>query len=191
MKAILYELYYTEFFDWGGKIEVDNTTIQTSKEYEEYTKVNNNPHFDKCYIGNYYYEHDKGCFYYKGLELPAKDPYGILNVNFSLINTEDKRWEEFQKQRLEQGFDESETWSLYETIAKFIYPRLKLFYNDGNFVSVPASLDEETWGKMLKAMVTAFDLIVNVDDFELTKEQRAQIKEGLQYFVDRFFDLWN
>lgn len=40
------------------------------------------------------------------------DPYGIKNVNFSLISKDDNRFEAYKKQRLERGFDDSEMWSL-------------------------------------------------------------------------------
>lgn len=36
------------------------------------------------------------------------DPYGIKNVNFSLISKDDNRFEAYKKQRLERGFDDSE-----------------------------------------------------------------------------------
>ena len=58
-----------------------------------------------------------------------RDPknLGIPNINFSIYTDNDKREEKFLKQRLEIGFDESETWSLYTTISNFILPRLKKF----------------------------------------------------------------
>lgn len=40
---------------------------------------------------------------------------------------DDERQEEWFNQRKENGFDDTETWSLYTTIAKFALPRLKWF----------------------------------------------------------------
>jgi len=58
-----------------------------------------------------------------------KDPkyLGIPNICFSLTDKNDVREKKFKKQRLKRGFDDSETWSLRDTIAKFIIPRLKRF----------------------------------------------------------------
>lgn len=55
----------------------------------------------------------------------TKDPYGIPNVCFSLINKKDERWKRFKEQRINRGFDESETWALGHTFLSFIYPRFK------------------------------------------------------------------
>lgn len=56
-----------------------------------------------------------------------KDPkyLGIPNIQFSLTDKTDEREEKFSQQRIERGFDDSETWSLDCTITKFILPRLK------------------------------------------------------------------
>jgi len=51
----------------------------------------------------------------------------IPNICFSLTDVDDKREMEFKKQRLERGFDDSETWSLRDTIANFIIPRLERY----------------------------------------------------------------
>ena len=65
---------------------------------------------------------------------------GVPNVCFSLTNKDDDREEKFSKQRIERGFDDSETWSLRDTIANFILPRLKAF-NEITF-SRPADLED-------------------------------------------------
>ena len=49
---------------------------------------------------------------------------GIPNICFSLTDKDDKREEKFIKQRLQRGFDDTETWSLRDTIADFVVPRL-------------------------------------------------------------------
>ena len=48
-------------------------------------------------------------------------------MNFSLISQDHPKWDKFTKQRLERGFDDSETWNLDLTIAKFVLPRLESF----------------------------------------------------------------
>ncbi len=50
---------------------------------------------------------------------------GIPNICFSLTSNDDKREVSYSEQRKERGFDDSETWSLSDTIANFIIPRLE------------------------------------------------------------------
>lgn len=61
-------------------------------------------------------------------ELEAKDPakLGIPNINFSLLVTDrgDERYEKCLRERVERGFDSSETWSLDHTLCAFLAPRL-------------------------------------------------------------------
>ncbi len=124
------------------------------------------------------------------------DPYNIPNINFTLINRSDDRWEEYKKQRLERGFDNSETWSLDSTIARFIEPRLRVFKEIHR--GYPGNLTEEKWNEILDKMVKAFEYINNedlgIDENErgLKKyEKREQIiKEGLDLFREYFFALW-
>ena len=52
---------------------------------------------------------------------------GVPNICFSLTEKDDDREKEFSKQRFEFGFDDSETWSLRDTIANFIIPRLERY----------------------------------------------------------------
>lgn len=140
----------------------------------------------------------------------GKDPYGIKNVNFSRIDIDDDRWEKYKKQRLENGFDDSELWCLDSTIAKFILPRLKRFIERS--LGTPARLyykyidlgyPEEVankyaykdWSGILDKIVWAFE---NYDDESYMKERdfkkaydeyREKIKEGLQLFAEWFGSL--
>ena len=54
----------------------------------------------------------------------------IPNICFSLTEKDDEREEKFIKQRIERGFDDSETWGLDHTIASFI-EAMKLIERDG------------------------------------------------------------
>jgi len=51
----------------------------------------------------------------------------VPNICFSLTKKEDDREEKFIEQRIERGFDDSETWSLCDTIANFTIPRLERY----------------------------------------------------------------
>ena len=52
---------------------------------------------------------------------------GVPNVCFSLTSENDDREKLFSQQRIERGFDDSETWSLKDSIIKFIIPRLERY----------------------------------------------------------------
>lgn len=194
MKVILDNLYIDEFFDNGGRVFLKNGNI-IDKPYDFKNSTNNNKlsNEDICKIGNNYYDYDeeKHSFFYQDMKkyLSPKDAYGIKNVNFTLIDENDTRWEEFKQQRLEQGFDETETWSLDSTIARFIYPRLKCFYNDGEMIGYPANLSANEWKDIVKGMLDGFELIVTKDN--PTKEENEIINQGLDLFRKYFFDLWN
>lgn len=197
MKVILDELYVDEFFNNGGKVLLNDGTViedkhtfgKAMKDKENLSKIRD------CTIGLNHYDYKPEDYEFRFSDyrkfLSPKDPYGIKNVNFTAIDRDDSRWNCFMKQRLENGFDESETWSLDSTIARFIYPRLKCFYNDGDIFSHPGNLSSEEWEQIVEKMVKAFELIVTVEDLKRTKEENAIIDEGLDLFKEYFFDLWN
>ena len=111
------------------------------------------------------------------------DPYLMKNLNFSLLNNpEDERWEKYKQQRIERGFDDSETWSLDATIIKFVLPRLKRFKEIP--FGYPSCLNsQEEWDKILQTMIDwmeNYDVIM--DDFEY--------KEGRDNFFKYFSNLW-
>lgn len=197
MKVILDELYAGEFFDNGGIVVLNDETVidKTYAFYEFRANKDNLFKMKDCTIGlnHYTYNDEKQMFSFADYKrfLSPKDAYGIENVNFSLIDRDDYRWEEFKKQRLEQGFDESETWGLDMTIARFIYPRLKCFYNEGEIFSHPYGLTSEEWINIVGKMVQAFELIVTTDPVKWTEEQNNIVDEGLDLFRKYFFDLWN
>ena len=116
------------------------------------------------------------------------DVYGIKNVNFTIIDEEDDRWDEFKKQRIERGFDDSELWNLDYTIAKFIYPRLKAFSE--NIIGYPPTMTCEDWEDILKTMVKAFEYIIE-GEIDISKEKQDVVSKGLNYFKEYFFYLWN
>ena len=116
-----------------------------------------------------------------------KDPkyLGIPNINFS-VYTDDSREEKFQKQRLERGFDESETWSLHETISKFIVPRLKVFKELA--VAHPPELSPQEWDIILSKMIRCFEIGTDADFMNETDSE--EFREGLNLFNEYFFALW-
>lgn len=122
------------------------------------------------------------------------DPYGIKNVNFSLINKEDSRFEAYKKQRLERGFDDSELWSLDCTIAEFIAPRLKAFKEAAAKIGDhPGNVPEQEWQKILEEMVEGFEIYP--DRFDWTDEEAERnwkkVNKAMSHFHKYFFALWN
>jgi len=118
-----------------------------------------------------------------------KDPkyLGIPNICFSLTNVDDDREKKYKKQRLKRGFDDSETWSLSDTIANFIIPRFKRFTKISyDFIDF-SKKDKKRHKQFLRAM----ELIVRDDGARnYTEEERKEIKKGLKAFPKIFDGLW-
>lgn len=122
------------------------------------------------------------------------DPYGIKNVNFSLISKDDNRFEAYKKQRLERGFDDSEMWSLDCTIAEFITPRLRVFKEHAKQIGDhPYSITAEEWQEILSQIIEGFALYP--DHFHWPYEDSdanwKKVDKALELFHKWFFNLWN
>ena len=109
----------------------------------------------------------------------------VPNVNFSLVSKDDKRWEQFKQQRLERGFDESETWSLDFTIASFIVPRLEEFIS----IYKQCIVDERGAVAKMESALEGFKLVKSGETI-WGDEKREKIEKGLQDFADIFLGLW-
>ena len=70
---------------------------------------------------------DKNTAYSKSKKVNTKDPYGIPNCCFSLIDKKDNRWKKFKEQRIKKGFDESEFWCFSYTFCHWLLPRLEWY----------------------------------------------------------------
>lgn len=108
----------------------------------------------------------------------------VPNVCFSLVGFEDKRSAEYTKQRLQYGFDDSETWDLSLTIAKFIAPRLKRFIE----ITDDALNHDEVIKAKFRDVLAAMETVIETDgDFILcTAAQTKTIKKGLKAFPEVF-----
>jgi len=108
----------------------------------------------------------------------SKSYYGLINK----LSKNDDRIPELKEQYKERGFDDTEIWSLYNSIAEYTLPRLKRFREiHGDH---PSSLTKEDWNKTLDKMIKAFELILEEKSFE------KDVEEGLGLFEIYFFDLW-
>lgn len=116
-----------------------------------------------------------------------KDPYGIPNVNFTEIDTEDDRWNYFRLQREAQGFDDSETWGLDHTIALFVLPRLKRF-KEIETTAFPPQDNEgwEEWNAILEKMIEGFECYSN----DREHDDNSKVKEAWKLLGEHFYKLW-
>jgi len=111
---------------------------------------------------------------------------GIPNICFSLTDDNDEREVEFKQQRLSRGFDDSETWSLRDTIAKFIIPRLERYLEvSENYVNNTKETEEITQFLTAMKLIARNNGIAIYDDAE-----EKQIKQGLKKFTKIFMGLW-
>lgn len=112
-------------------------------------------------------------------------------MNYSLHKSmpkKDKRKRLWKKQRKKRGFDNTELWNLYHTIAKFVHPRLKAFSK--NPMGHPGYISYDEWKRILKKMVVAFKEILD-EDKEDSNTNYDAIEEGLQLFSQYYRHLWD
>jgi hypothetical protein len=112
---------------------------------------------------------------------------GVSNICFSLTDKKDDREVKFVKQRINRGFDDSETWSLCNTIASFIIPRLE------RFIEIDKEVTERSdeFRSDCEKVLIAFRLITRDDGaWIFTEEENIQLESGLKCFPDIFMGLW-
>lgn len=111
----------------------------------------------------------------------------IPNVCFSLTSKKDKREKVFSEQRMERGFDDSETWSLRDTIGKFTLPRLKRFKE----IYTEKIVNEDDTYKKLDLAIRAFELLIRDNGtFTLTQEEHKEYDDGMKAYHEIFLGLW-
>ncbi len=115
------------------------------------------------------------------------------------LDEDDDRLDLLTEQRYSQGFDASETWDLFTTIAKFILPRLIWLRNHNH--GYPSQLTYKKWVKIQNKMIWSFEQIAidNMDierpdtmlDYEATEKHTKKIQKGLDLFSQYFMNLWD
>src|SRR5690348_15374730 len=113
---------------------------------------------------------------------------GVPNIQFSLVEPDDKRDKKFAKQRMTRGFDNSETWSLKDTIVNFTLPRLYV-YRDlmknviGDSYGFYADVD---------LIIRAFEIAKKDGDGNgiVTKAEWKEYDKGMKAFGRTFMRLW-
>jgi hypothetical protein len=111
------------------------------------------------------------------------------------VEKKDKRYAKHLKQLKENGFSDSETWSLDSVICQFILPRLIRFKEVNN--GFPIGLTEQEWNDILDKMIFSLDWSLNWEEDKydaLSKEEQAvmwkRYDEGIALFSKHFRDLW-
>jgi hypothetical protein len=112
---------------------------------------------------------------------------GVPNICFSLTEKDDDREKEFSKQRFEFGFDDSETWSLRDTIANFIIPRLERYEEISKDFLIR---DEELISDINKFLIAMKLTSRDSGSLILSEEEEKQLREGLDAFPKIFLSLW-
>lgn len=100
----------------------------------------------------------------------------------------DERIPYFLEQREKNGFDDTETWSLYSTIVSFTLPRLKHFREV--LAGYPAGMTQDEWEEILDKMIYSFQMIYDDKTLGITEEENKKLYDGLDLFRDYFFSLW-
>jgi len=105
------------------------------------------------------------------------------------ISEKDPRQARWTEQREARGFDDTELWNLDFTIARFVLPRLKAFKTMGH--GYPGNLTFDEWNTILDKMIFSFEYAANDDKLFGDSEFHETVNEGMQYFADYFFHLWD
>lgn len=133
--------------------------------------------------------------------LDSKNYYGFMHE----LPTDDKRIPIFMKQIKERGFDDTETWSLCDTILSFTLPRLKQF-RESHCNTVPnlelsdeekksrdfndTFLSFDEWNEKLDKMIEAIEIRLGDKSYGPNDPEWKKTDEGFDLFFMYFFELW-
>lgn len=112
---------------------------------------------------------------------------GVPNICFSITEETDKRESYYKKQRIQRGFDDSETWSLRDSIANFIIPRLEVYNEFANEMLIREPELVEDINYFLESMK-----LIAKDDGNCVwnEEEQIIVVKGLNAFPKIFLSLW-
>jgi len=112
---------------------------------------------------------------------------GIPNICFSLTDKNDDREKEYVKQRIERGFDDSETWSLGDTIANFIVPRLELYIE----LASQHIIIKDDFKEGIESFLDAMKLLSRDNGIRIFNDkEKERVEKGLKAFPNIFYGLW-
>lgn len=118
-----------------------------------------------------------------------KNYHGLLTDDEVIKRRSKTKLSKYIRQHKKRGFDETELWNLYRTIAKFIIPRLKEFKKTCR--SYPPSLNKTEWNKKLDDYIWALSWDGEAEDFTKLRKLSEKQNEIMADFVKYFFHLWD
>lgn len=98
-----------------------------------------------------------------------------------------KRWVKHRYQTIRYGYNDSETWSLYSTTAKFMLPRLKRFKELN--CSYPVNLTPEEWDLILDELIWYLELLSTYDEPN-NEAESIRYNKAKELFAQYFEHLW-
>jgi len=114
-----------------------------------------------------------------------------LRINRRYFRTRyEGRWFGWMRQRLTRGFDDRELWSLDNTIATFVAPRLAAFR--AMTIAYPGHGDADTpekWDAILARMQRALDLYA-LGSWEMTGDEYKEA-DDIRLLGEWFGALWD
>lgn len=115
--------------------------------------------------------------YYSGLAVEIRD------------SSSEERQKEWRAQRDTLGFDETETWDLFVSIAQYTLPRLKHFRE--NIISHPGTMTMDEWKDILQKMIDGFEIVVDDNMYVNYPIKSKILEEGLALFAKYYTNLWD
>lgn len=175
--------------------------LGSTVEVAEYTHGDPLPTISVHYVDIYYIKEivrnndNRDMWRYASRETQPKDPYGIPNVCFSMINPSDLNWDEAKKERMSKGYDNSELCNLDVTILKFTLPRLKDFRECTHTYPVDFNTIEE-WKEAIDKMIWWIEMYVDEANGpsptdEKYEEHKSKMEECKNLFFKYFTALWD
>ncbi len=104
------------------------------------------------------------------------------------MNVSYKRCVKFFFQRLIHDFDDSETWALDSTIAKFALPRLKRFKEIS--IATPLECSDQEWDQIVNELIWLCEQYETGDVYDLSPEDDARLNEACTLLGKYFRNLW-
>ena len=127
--------------------------------------------------------------YLKNLDLTEKDTPQYWEPN-------DKRQEQWKKEREEYGFDSRETWSLDYTFKLWLYERLSMYNEvapkviDTSFHKYEFKGEQITFQDCINKMLEGLKIDLTIEDYDRTEEQKQKAFDVIQIFALCFNSLW-
>ena len=125
----------------------------------------------------------------------------VLKGGALFLKKNDPRWKDYMEFKKRHGFSPDEIWSLEESQAIFMFPRLR-YYRIHTPGSWPADIKKyETWKKMLDDMIFMFEQMAGgnsyfPDDEKLERlgmtkdEYMKRMRRGKRLFGKYWTGLW-